>query len=43
MTIEEARLEIFSWINWYNNQRIPRTLNYLTPQEFEEFKLEKAA
>ena len=42
MTIEEARLEIFSWINWYNNERIHGSLNYLTPQEFEELELEKA-
>jgi transposase InsO family protein len=41
ITIEEARLEIFSWINWYNNQRIHGSLNYLTPQEFKELKLDK--
>jgi len=41
----EARLAIFEWINWYNNERLHSSLDYLSPQEFERAsqQLQKAA
>ena len=34
-TIKEARMAVFSWLNWYNNKRIHSTIGYMTPAEFE--------
>ena len=33
---EEARLAIFEWITWYNNERLHSSLDYMSPREFEE-------
>jgi putative transposase len=35
-TKEDARLAIFEWIMWYNNERLHSSLGYASPQEFEE-------
>ena len=35
-TKEEARLAIFEWINWYNNERLHSSLHYMSPREYEE-------
>ena len=35
-TQEEARLAIFEWITWYNNERLHSSLDYMTPREYEE-------
>lgn len=35
-TIDEARAEIFDWINWYNSERIHSSIDYLSPIQFEE-------
>lgn len=35
-TKEEARLAIFEWVIWYNNERLHSSLGYASPQEFEE-------
>jgi transposase InsO family protein len=35
-TKEDARLAIFEWIIWYNNERLHSSLGYASPQEFEE-------
>lgn len=34
---QEARLAIFEWITWYNNERLHSSLDYMSPREFEEF------
>jgi transposase InsO family protein len=33
----EARLAVFEWISWYNNERLHSSLDYMSPREFEEF------
>lgn len=33
---EEARLAVFEWITWYNNERLHSSLDYMSPREFEE-------
>lgn len=35
-TKEEARLAIFEWITWYNNERLHSSLDYMSPREYEE-------
>jgi transposase InsO family protein len=35
-TKEDARLPIFEWVLWYNNERLHSSLGYASPQEFEE-------
>ena len=35
-TIDEARVAIFDWINWYNSERIHSSIDYLSPIQFEE-------
>jgi transposase InsO family protein len=34
---EEARLALFEWMTWYNNERLHSSLDYMSPREFEEF------
>jgi transposase InsO family protein len=36
VTKEEARLAVFEWITWYNNDRLHSSLDYMSPREFEE-------
>ncbi|WP_424526671.1 IS3 family transposase [Spiroplasma endosymbiont of Glossina fuscipes fuscipes] len=36
--LEQLKLELFNFINWYNNIRIHGSLNYLTPVEFKNQK-----
>jgi len=35
-TKKEARLAIFEWITWYNNERFHSSLDYMSPREYEE-------
>jgi len=42
-TIEQARLETFEWLNWYNNTRLHSSIGYLSPVRFEELRLDKIA
>jgi transposase InsO family protein len=35
-TKEEARLAVFEWMTWYNNERLHSSLGYMSPREFEE-------
>lgn len=35
-TKKEARLAIFEWIMWYNNERLHSALDYMSPVEYEE-------
>jgi transposase InsO family protein len=37
VTKREARLAVFEWITWYNNERLHSSLDYMSPREFEEF------
>ncbi len=32
----QLKLELFDYINWYNNIRIHSTLNYLTPVKYQQ-------
>lgn len=34
-TRAEARLAIFEWVMWYNNERLHSSLGYASPEEFE--------
>ena len=36
-TKHAARLAVFEWITWYNNERLHSSLDYMSPREFEEF------
>lgn len=36
---EELEIELFDYINWYNNIRIYSSLNYLTPNEYKKVAL----
>ncbi|WP_434060889.1 IS3 family transposase [Spiroplasma ixodetis] len=33
--LHQLKLELFDYINWYNNIRIHSTLNYLTPIKYQ--------
>jgi transposase InsO family protein len=35
-TKKEARLAIFEWITWYNNERFHSSLDYMSSREYEE-------
>ncbi|HHX62415.1 MAG TPA: IS3 family transposase, partial [Epulopiscium sp.] len=39
--LDELNLELFDYINWFNNQRIHSSLNYLTPSEYRNIHLKK--
>jgi transposase InsO family protein len=39
----QARLAVFEWITWYNNERLHSSLGYMSPKEFEEFWHNKQA
>ncbi|SUY46872.1 transposase [Clostridium putrefaciens] len=34
-SFEELEMELFNYVNWYNNHRIHRSLNYMTPVEYK--------
>ncbi len=36
ISLIQLKLELFDYINWYNNIRIHSTLKYLTPVKYEE-------
>jgi transposase InsO family protein len=38
---EELDLELFDYVNWYNNKRLHGTLGYMSPKEFREVSLTK--
>ncbi|MCL2841762.1 MAG: IS3 family transposase [Defluviitaleaceae bacterium] len=33
-TLDDLVLELFQFVNWYNNRRLHGSLNYLLPVEF---------
>lgn len=39
-TFEELEMELFNYVNWYNNFRIHGSLNYMTPIEYKSKKSE---
>ncbi|HLS67456.1 MAG TPA: IS3 family transposase, partial [Pseudogracilibacillus sp.] len=41
---EELELELFDYVNWFNNIRIHESLDYLTPREYKlQHQLEQSA
>jgi transposase InsO family protein len=38
---EDLDIELFDYVNWYNNKRLHGTLGYMSPKEFRELSLEK--
>ena len=38
---EELDLDLFDYVNWYNNKRLHGTLGYMSPKEFKELSLGK--
>ncbi len=34
-SIERLRLQLFDYVNWYNDIRLHSSLNYLTPLEYK--------
>ncbi len=42
-TREEARIEIFDWIQWYNRRRRHSSLGDISPIEFENSLMAEAA
>lgn len=37
--LEELKLELCDYVNWYNNKRIHGSLNYMTPVEYRLAKM----
>ena len=35
-TIDDVEFAIMGWVDWFNQRRLHSTLDYLTPDEFEE-------
>ncbi|CAG4899923.1 unnamed protein product, partial [Acidithrix sp. C25] len=42
-TREEARIEIFDWIQWYNRKRRHSSIGDISPIDFEKSAMVKAA
>ena len=42
-SITQARQEIISWIDWYNNERIHTSIGNMSPDEFEAKNLKQGA
>ena len=42
-SITQARQEIISWIDWYNNERIHTSIGNMSPDEFEAKNLKQSA
>ncbi|KJF16072.1 integrase core domain-containing protein [Acidithrix ferrooxidans] len=42
-TREEARIEIFDWIQWYNRRRRHSSIGDISPIDFEKSAMVKAA
>jgi len=40
-TLEELSLELFDYVNWYNNIRTHSTLGYLSPVTYRNEALKK--
>ena len=40
-SLDELNLELFDYVNWFNNRRIHSSLNYLTPREYRDIHLKK--
>ncbi len=40
-SLEQLELELFDYVNWFNNVRIHSTLDYLTPMEYKLIHLKK--
>ncbi|MCI8410105.1 MAG: IS3 family transposase [Lachnospiraceae bacterium] len=40
-TLEELKLKLWDYVNWYNHHRIHSSLNYQTPVQFRENNLKK--
>ena len=38
-TLEELKLELMDYVNWYNNHRIHGSLDYLTPIEYKKKRI----
>lgn len=38
-SLEELELELFDYVNWYNNFRIHGSLGYLTPKEYKQLSI----
>ncbi|MEH6945101.1 IS3 family transposase, partial [Bacillus sp. JJ722] len=41
LTLEQLSLELFDYVNWYNNIRLHSSLGYLSPSEFRKSALKK--
>lgn len=39
--LEELELQLFDYVNWYNNKRIHGSLGYLTPVEYKKLSFDK--
>lgn len=39
--LEQLKLKLFEYVNWYNNVRIHGSLNYMTPKDYKDFVREK--
>lgn len=40
-SLEELKLQLFDYVNWYNNKRIHGSLGYLTPVEYKMLPFDK--
>lgn len=40
-SLDHLEIELFDYVNWYNNIRIPGSLCYLTPKEYRQIAFDK--
>ncbi len=42
-SIDHLRLELFDYVNWYNNHRLHSSLGYMSPLDYKKLHLKKVA
>ncbi len=40
-SIDHLKIELFDYVNWYNNHRLHSSLGYMTPADYKYFHLKK--
>ena len=38
---DHLKIELFDYVNWYNNHRLHSSLGYMTPADYKYFHLKK--
>lgn len=40
-SIDHLKMELFDYVNWYNNHRLHSSLGYMTPADYKYLHLKK--